>query len=75
MTVDLGDRQSAVHATFPGDGHAMGLGEHDGIVTAWDRSGRIVAADSSGAGNLASLRTMIWPRFASMVTGGAGRFS
>ena len=37
----------------------MGLGEHDGIVTAWDRSGRIVAADSSGAGNLASLRTMI----------------
>ena len=37
----------------------MGLGEHDGIVTAWDRSGRIVAADPSGAGNLASLRTMI----------------
>lgn len=57
MTVDVGDRSAAVYATFPVDEDDLGLREHAGIVTVWDRSGRIVAADPGGAGDLVSLRT------------------
>jgi hypothetical protein len=58
MTVDVDGRQAAVYATFATSDAELALREHAGIITAWDRAGRIVAADPAGAGSLVSLRTM-----------------
>jgi hypothetical protein len=58
-TVDVGDQPGIVYATFPDTTQPIGVREHAGIVTLWDPTGRIVAAEPGAAGDLASLTTAL----------------
>jgi hypothetical protein len=59
VTVDIGDHQAAIHATFPPGSGRIRMREHDGAVTLCDERGRIMAANPATTGVLANFAIVV----------------